>query len=161
MRVLLVIPLALALALVAPASAHLIAHPNAKGLEARKASQEKNFAHASYVCREGGGYHRYWACHAKRWLARELGETRSRLVVRMSPQAAICAVFGAHCQKALSVARCESGYSIWARNGQYLGLFQMGDYARSRYGHSWSAWGQARAAYAYFRDAGWGPWECA
>ncbi len=75
---------------------------------------------------------------------------------------AICAVFGSYCSQAISVARCESGLSVNAANGQYLGLFQMGDYARSRYGHSWDAWGQARAAYRYFRDSGysWSPWQC-
>jgi hypothetical protein len=33
--------------------------------------------------------------------------------------------------EAWSVARCETGgtMSVWANNGQYLGLFQMGDYA--------------------------------
>ena len=81
MRVLVLIPLALALA--APAQAHLIAKPKAKTLEARKASQDRNLAHASYVCRAGGGYHRYWACHAKRWLERELGETRLRVLSRV------------------------------------------------------------------------------
>jgi hypothetical protein len=60
------------------------------------------------------------------------------------------------------VAQCESGLSVYARNGQYLGLFQMGDYARSRYGHSWDALGQSRSAHAYFVDSGsdWSPWEC-
>ena len=29
-------------------------------------------------------------------------------------------------RQALRVARCESGYSVSAQNGQYLGLFQMG-----------------------------------
>ena len=47
-------------------------------------------------------------------------------------------------------------------NGQYLGLFQMGDFAWSRYGHGATAWVQARAAYRYFADSGydWSPWEC-
>lgn len=143
------------------ASAHYIAKPRGEGLEARLHSQERNLAHAAYVCERGGGRHRWWSCHAERWLARELAETQSRLAARMSPQAAICSVFGAACQKALSVARCESGFSIHARNGQYLGLFQMGSYARARYGHPMSAIGQARAAYRYFLDAGWGPWACA
>lgn len=75
---------------------------------------------------------------------------------------AICGVFGAYCSQALRVAFCESGYNVWARNGQYLGLFQMGSYARSRYGHGYDPWTQARAAYRYFRDSGygWGPWTC-
>lgn len=65
--------------------------------------------------------------------------------------------------QALRVAYCESGPSLWpyARNGQYLGMFQMGDYARSAYGFSWSPWAQARGAYRYWLDAGWSPWSCA
>ncbi len=74
----------------------------------------------------------------------------------------IRAVFGPYGSQAVAVARCESGLSVWASNGQYLGLFQMGSYARSRYGHTFDPWGQARAAYRYFRDSGyrWGPWTC-
>jgi hypothetical protein len=71
-------------------------------------------------------------------------------------------VFGGYGDQAVAVAQCESGLSIYAQNGQYLGLFQMGTYARSRYGHSWTALGQSQSAYAYFRDSGsdWSPWEC-
>ncbi len=78
-----------------------------------------------------------------------------------SVHVAIVHFFGSSWPKAEAVARCESGFSVWARNGQYLGLFQMGSYARARYGHSWTAWGQARAAARYYRDAGWSPWACA
>jgi hypothetical protein len=67
-------------------------------------------------------------------------------------------------QQAWSVARCETGgtFSVWANNGQYLGLFQMGSYARSTYGHSHHPWGQARAAHRYYVASGrdWSPWEC-
>ena len=75
---------------------------------------------------------------------------------------AICQVFGPYCSQALRVAWCESRYQTTARNGSYLGLFQMGSYARARYGHGADAWTQARAAYRYFRDAGysWSPWAC-
>ncbi len=74
----------------------------------------------------------------------------------------IRAVFGQYGSQAVAVAQCESRLSTWAQNGQYLGLFQMGSYARSRYGHGSDAWTQARAAYAYFRASGyrWGPWSC-
>jgi len=74
----------------------------------------------------------------------------------------ICQVFGPYCSQALRVAWCESRYSTWASNGQYLGLFQMGSYARARYGHGADAWTQARAARAYFIDSGrnWSPWSC-
>jgi hypothetical protein len=74
----------------------------------------------------------------------------------------IRAVFGSYGSQAVRVARCESGLRTWASNGQYLGLFQMGSYARARYGHGSDAWTQARAAYRYFVDAGrdWSPWTC-
>ena len=64
--------------------------------------------------------------------------------------------------EAISVARCESGPNLWpyANNGQYLGMFQFGVYARSVFGFSWSPWEQARAAFRYFVRAGWSPWEC-
>ena len=76
---------------------------------------------------------------------------------------AICKTFGPYCSQALRVSWCESRHYVWARNGQYLGLFQMGSFARSRYGHSYNnAWVQARAAYRYFVDSGrdWSPWAC-
>jgi len=80
----------------------------------------------------------------------------------------ICSVFGAHCSEAIHVATCESHLNVYARNpnppagdrGDYLGLFQFGDYARARFGFGWDALTQARAAYRYFLDAGWSPWEC-
>ena len=79
-------------------------------------------------------------------------------------RATICKVFGRYCSQAIAVSSCETGgtFSTWASNGQYLGLFQMGSWERSRYGHSSGAWGQARAAYRYFVDSGrdWSPWAC-
>lgn len=75
-------------------------------------------------------------------------------------RAAIRAAFGRYANQAIRVATCESHLSIWARNGQYLGLFQMGTYARRRFGHGWTPWAQARAARRYFNVAGWAPWEC-
>ncbi len=74
----------------------------------------------------------------------------------------IRAVFGQYGSQAVAVARCESRLSTWAQNGQYLGLFQFGSYARAKYGFGWDAWTQSRAAYAYFRASGyrWGPWSC-
>jgi len=65
--------------------------------------------------------------------------------------------------KAFDVIACETGnrYNTTARNGQYLGLFQMGAFARARYGHGSTARAQARAAYRYYLDAGWNPWSCA
>ena len=60
------------------------------------------------------------------------------------------------------VARCESGYSVNAQNGQYLGLFQMGSNERRLFGHGESALVQAQAAYRYFVRSGrdWSPWSC-
>lgn len=80
----------------------------------------------------------------------------------IGPTLAIRVVFGAHAASALRVAWCESRWHTGATNGQYLGLFQMGSFARSTYGHSWDALGQARAAYRYFVASGrdWSPWEC-
>jgi hypothetical protein len=77
-----------------------------------------------------------------------------------SAQRAVCYYFGPNCGMAMKIVNCETGgsYSPWASNGQYLGMFQMGSYARSRYGHGNSVWAQAKAAYAYFKDAGFSPW---
>lgn len=95
------------------------------------------------------------------WINR-LKKVQSEWNSLSDPARAICHIFGNYCSQALTVARCESGLSIYATNGQYLGLFQMGDYARSRYGHSYTALGQARSAYAYFSESGynWSPWSC-
>lgn len=75
---------------------------------------------------------------------------------------AVCATFGPYCSQALAVSWCESRYDTGARNGQYLGLFQMGSWERSTYGHGAGAWVQARAAYRYFVASGrdWSPWQC-
>jgi hypothetical protein len=66
--------------------------------------------------------------------------------------------------EAWQVAYCETGgtFSVWARNGQYLGLWQMGEYARARYGHGHDPWTQARAAHRYYVASGrdWSPWTC-
>jgi hypothetical protein len=66
-------------------------------------------------------------------------------------------------REALNVAYCESGPNLWpyARNGQYLGMFQAGAWMRSRFGFSWSPWVQARAAYRYWLESGWSGWSCA
>lgn len=94
---------------------------------------------------------------------RTIRRLRRELASReIGPTLAIRLVFGPYADAALRVAWCESRWHTGATNGQYLGLFQMGDYARGRYGHSSSALGQARAAYAYFVASGrdWSPWEC-
>jgi hypothetical protein len=74
----------------------------------------------------------------------------------------ICKVFGSRCEEALAVSWCESKWYVWAGNGQYLGLFQMGSWERRTYGHGSGAWAQARAALRYFNASGrdWSPWAC-
>jgi hypothetical protein len=95
-------------------------------------------------------------------------ERQRRLLA--DPDYAIEYVFGSYAWQAKRVAACESGdtdgdlspHAVRATNGQYLGMFQMGDYARSRYGHGYTPLAQARAAYAYFVASGrdWSPWSC-
>jgi len=86
----------------------------------------------------------------------------ARKMASLPPRAAICSVFGSHCQEALAVAWCESRLSTTAQNGQYLGLFQMGSYERRLFGHGSTARDQAVAAHRYFVRSGrdWSPWSC-
>jgi hypothetical protein len=105
------------------------------------------------------------AARARATLARRKARAeRKRLLASLerSPRKAICHVFGAYCGQALRVARCESGYSVHAQNGQYLGLFQMGSSERRLFGHGETALEQAQAAYRYFVRSGrdWSPWSC-
>lgn len=80
----------------------------------------------------------------------------------MSAAGCINAIFGSYGSQANRVASCESGHSIYAANGQYLGLFQMGSYARARYGYALNVYVQTHSAYRYFVDSGkdWSPWQC-
>ena len=73
---------------------------------------------------------------------------------------AVCFYFKSNCTEAMKIVKCETGgsYSPWSANGQYLGIFQMGSQERRNYGHGNNVWAQAKAAYAYFKDAGWHPW---
>jgi hypothetical protein len=68
--------------------------------------------------------------------------------------------FGRSWKDAAVVAWKEGSWHWWARNGQYLGTFQMGSFARGEYGHANHLPGQVIAAAKYWRDAGWSPWEC-
>ena len=97
------------------------------------------------------------AAIAKRQRVRRLAATRPA-----TPQAVICRIFGPHCREAIAVARCESRLQTWARNGEYVGLFQMGVSERLLFGHGESAEVQARAALRYFVASGrdWSPWGC-
>jgi hypothetical protein len=151
------------------AEAHLVRvpdHPQKSVIENRLNSQTENVKHAMYVCNHGKRETKTWHCKALKWLKLERAETFKVLHPPRpsSPTEAICRVFGEYCSQAIAVARCETGgtFSVHATNGQYLGLFQMGDYARSAYGHASDAWGQAVAAYRYFKASGsdWSPWQC-
>jgi hypothetical protein len=68
------------------------------------------------------------------------------------------------CSQVMQVVNCETGgtYSVHVQSGQFLGLFQMGNYARSRYGHGYTVWSQAVAAHRYFLDSGrsFRAWQC-
>jgi hypothetical protein len=85
--------------------------------------------------------------------------------VVFDPYTAIRYVFGPDASGAWRVALCEGGRpvpSVNATNGQFLGMFQMGSFARGAYGHGTYALAQARAAWRYFVASGrdWSPWEC-
>ena len=79
-------------------------------------------------------------------------------------EAAIRAAFPAHLHKAaLNVAWCESRGKANARNGQYKGHFQIGSREWAKFGQGGNPYNghqNARAAYRYYRVAGWSPWEC-
>jgi hypothetical protein len=103
------------------------------------------------------------------WASRALRERRTTerfwRAIQSDSQAAIMYVFGpVYGPQALRVASCESGWSRTPRavNGQYLGMFQMGEWERATYGHGEDRLTQARAAYAYFVASGkdWSPWSC-
>jgi hypothetical protein len=71
--------------------------------------------------------------------------------------------FGFSPEGMLRVARCESNLVRTATNGQYLGLFQLGSFARARYlrGAWTDAYANALAAARYAKESGgWGPWTC-
>lgn len=86
----------------------------------------------------------------------------ARRLAALTPKQAICTVFRRYCSQAVNVAWCESRLSTSARNGQYLGLFQMGSSERRLFGHGPSAHEQAVAAQKYFVVSGrdWSPWSC-
>lgn len=79
MTLLLIITLITALLFAARADSHLVAKPHGTSLKARETAQMTNLYHARYVCRHGAAHHRRWACKARKWLARELRETRAKM----------------------------------------------------------------------------------
>jgi hypothetical protein len=179
-----------ALILATPASAHVARRPATElSLDKRLAHQEHVIRHDRQMLRFISEHrsmlarHNPYGAEATRrvrfhrsqrgWTTLELFETRAAIEARArrarahtlrraTPHSAIRAVFGGYAGQALAVARCESGLSTVARNGEYHGLFQMGSNERSLYGHGGSAYAQAKAAYRYFVASGrdWGPWGC-
>lgn len=89
-------------------------------------------------------------------------------IYALSPVGAIISVFGPDAPGAITVAACESGggvpanIDINAENGQYKGMFQMGDNERATYatiGYS-TPYQQTVAAHNYFVLYGWSRWDC-
>lgn len=92
-------------------------------------------------------------------------QNKSSLCIPTTVSGAIEYVFGQYATEAHKVASCESGHSIWAVNGQYVGVFQMGYTERKTYG--WYEAGaapytQVKSAWNYFVASGrdWSPWDC-
>ena len=116
-------------------------------------------------CRYAAWVAKLWQVRARDWRIRYekyQAEVRAWQRSMSNPEAAIRHVFGGYADQAISVARCESGLSVWASNGQYLGMFQMGESERATYGHGSTPLAQAQAAYRYFTASGrdWSPWQC-
>ena len=77
-----------------------------------------------------------------------------------TPEAVICRIFGEHCKEALAVARCESRLQPWARNGQYLGLFQMERASGSSATANRPSSRPARVPLLRRVRRDWSPWGC-
>lgn len=87
-KLVIVLSVIAALLAAAPAQAHLAYKPKGDSLNARLKAQTLNLKHAKYVCKNGRGEHREWACWASSsvirrngqgWLARERNKTRAAL----------------------------------------------------------------------------------
>ena len=81
---------------------------------------------------------------------------------QMSARVVICKVFKNYCAEALRVSWCESKHYVWAANGQYRGLFQMGSWERARTGTA-RAPGRSlgrHGATSSPRGKDWSPWAC-
>jgi hypothetical protein len=102
------------------------------------------------------------ATRAIAYYRRQIMRRQARRLAKAPPRTAIRAVFGPYARQAVAVAWCESRLTTTARNGQYLGLFQMGSHERQLFGHGHTAHEQARAAHRYFVLSGrdWSPWGC-
>jgi Transglycosylase-like domain len=123
------------------AGAHLTAKAKTKHdtLSARKVRQEKNLAHARYVCNNGANKHKRWACRAAMkpgWLVDELKETLAAMTPVLPARSGYAPLCGSSC------VRCESGFNPQARSrdGLYWGWYQF-DYG------TWVAHGGAPGEY--------------
>jgi hypothetical protein len=77
-----VVLLILVMLVIAPtAQAHLPYKPKNDSTKARLTAQTKNLAHARYVCKNGAGAHKRWACSAQHWLNKERNKTVAKLTV--------------------------------------------------------------------------------
>src|SRR5262249_28343079 len=96
------------------------------------------------------------------WLQHVLTAREERKLEQLPPKQAIADGFAASSKRAIRVAWAGPRLRTDAQNGQYLGLFQMGSYARELYGHGSTAHDQAVAAHKYFISSGrdWSPWSC-
>jgi hypothetical protein len=68
-----------------------------------------------------------------------------------------------HRHEARAVSSCESKLNRRARNGQYWGLFQLGETERGEYGwRGWTIKAEVRAAHTMFKLNGhsWARWGC-
>jgi hypothetical protein len=124
---------------------------------------------SSTARRDEAGSKLAYAERRARQLSRTVKALRTKVEARdarrlavLPPRKAICTVFANDCRAAIAVAWCESHLQTEARNGQYLGLFQMGSYERRLFGHGSTAHEQAVAAHRYFVSSGrdWSPWSC-
>ena len=132
----------------APAQAHLAYHqPTNPSLETQLKIQTLNLKHAEYVCKNGGGQHRRWACWASSsvmrdngqgWLRRIRSETKAALVPPVPTSGGYAPLCGSSC------VSCETGGTfnpqIWSPDGKYWGWYQF-DY------QTWTAHGGGSKEY--------------
>ena len=133
--------------------------------------------HNVHACQHRLGLHRSRVAHRvvaggpayRAWVLRlwrdRLGICRALERKMSDPVQAILAVFGRYGWQAVNVAKCETGgtFNVYARNGQYVGLFQVSDHWRRTVpGFGFTPLAQARHAYRVFRATGysWSHWTC-
>lgn len=100
--------------------------------------------------------------------AKILASPTDPYMVHLAINQAFCGAKHRSCglgEKAKRVAQCESTWragvsylGVFAKSGEYLGLFQMGRGERSFYGFAFSPFAQATAARKMYNNRGWYPW---